>query len=162
MTDTDGAIRLGEARYRAGTWAEAAAILARIEQDPKHSPALRLLGLCRLRLSEPAGALALLERAYALAPADPFVQLHLGLGLHALPLNTIRLMEMPRTAPGAAQRALLGSRLAMLVDRARRGASAGSGLRCEPRASSRTLLSSSSSAFASLRSGVSKPSVNQP
>src|SRR5262249_4410093 len=67
-----------------------------------------------------------------------------------------------RAAPGAAQRELLASRLAMLVDRARRSASAGSGLRCEPRTCSRTLLSSSSSAFASLRSGVSKPSVNQP
>jgi tetratricopeptide (TPR) repeat protein len=87
LTDTDGAIRLGEARYRTGTWAEAAAIFARIEQDPEHSPALRLLGLCRLRLGEPAGALALLERAYALAPADPFAQLHLGLGLHAFGRN---------------------------------------------------------------------------
>jgi tetratricopeptide (TPR) repeat protein len=162
MTDTDGAIRLGEARYRADTWAEAAAIFARIEQDPEHSPALRLLGLCRLRLGEPAGALALLERAYALAPADPFAQLHLGLGLHALPLNTVRLMGMSRAAPGAAQRELLAPRLAMLMDRARRSASAGFGLRCEPRTSSRTMLSSSSSAFASFRSSVSKPSVNQP
>jgi Flp pilus assembly protein TadD len=71
MTDTDEAIRLGEARYRAGAWAEAAAVFARIaEQDPEHPAALRLLGLCRLRLGDPAGALALLERAYALAPAD--------------------------------------------------------------------------------------------
>ena len=31
--------------------------------------------------------MALLERAYALAPADPFAQLHLGLGLHALGRN---------------------------------------------------------------------------
>jgi len=85
----------------------------------------------------------------------------LGLHLLLLPLNTVRLMGMPRAAPGAAQRELLASRLAMLVDRARRSASAGSGLRREPRTCSRTLLSSSSSAFASFRSGVSKPSVNE-
>ena len=86
----------------------------------------------------------------------------LGLHLLLLPLNTVRLMGMPRAAPGAAQRELLAPRLAMLVDRARRSPSAGSGLRCEPRTSSRTLLSPSSSAFASFRSGVPKPSVNQP
>jgi tetratricopeptide (TPR) repeat protein len=88
MTDTGAGIRLGEARYRAGAWAEAAAIFSRIvDQDPEHSAALRLLGLCRLRLGDPAAALALLERALALAPADPFAQLHLGLGLHALGRN---------------------------------------------------------------------------
>jgi tetratricopeptide (TPR) repeat protein len=84
LTDTGEAIRLGEASYRAGAWDEAAAIFTRVaEQDPEHSAALRLLGLCRLRLGDQAGALALLERAYALAPTDPFAQLHLGLGLHA-------------------------------------------------------------------------------
>ena len=41
-----------------------------------------MLGLCRLRNGAPAEALALLERAHALAPADPEAQLHLGLGLH--------------------------------------------------------------------------------
>ena len=85
----------------------------------------------------------------------------LGLHLLLLPLNTVRLMGMPRAAPGAAQRELPASRLAMLVDRARRSASAGFGLRCEPRTCFPTLLSSSSSAFASFRSGVSKPSVNE-
>jgi tetratricopeptide (TPR) repeat protein len=89
MIDTGEEIQLGEARYRAGAWAEAAAIFTRIaEQDPEHSTALRLLGLCRLRLGDLAAALALLERAYALAPADPFAQLHLGLGLHALGRDT--------------------------------------------------------------------------
>src|SRR5215467_2083768 len=68
----------------------------------------------------------------------------LGLHLLLLPLNTVRLMGMPRVAPGAAQRE---PRLAMLVDRPRRGASAGSGWRYEPRSFSRTLFSSSSSAF---------------
>ena len=54
------AIRLGEARYRAGAWAEAAAIFARVaEHDPEDSAALRLLGLCRLRL----GRLWLLRKA---------------------------------------------------------------------------------------------------
>jgi tetratricopeptide (TPR) repeat protein len=88
MIDIGEAIRRGEEHYRAGAWGEAAAIFAQVaEQDPEHSAALRLLGLCRLRLGDPAGALALLERAYALAPADPFARLHLGLGLHALGRN---------------------------------------------------------------------------
>ena len=94
----------------------------------------------------------------ALVWLPPVLVLHLLL----LPLNTVRLMGMRRAAPGAAQRELLPPRLAMLLDRARRGAFAGSDLRCEPGTFSRTLLSSSSSAFASLRSGVPKPSVNQP
>jgi tetratricopeptide (TPR) repeat protein len=88
MTDAGEAIRLGEARYPAGAWAEAAAIFRRVaEQDPEHPTALRLLGLCWLRLGDPAGALALFERALALAPADLFAQLHLGLGLCALGRN---------------------------------------------------------------------------
>jgi Flp pilus assembly protein TadD len=45
---------------------------------------MRFGSICELRLGDPAAALVLLERAYALAPADPFAQLHLGLGLHAL------------------------------------------------------------------------------
>ncbi|MGC2413937.1 MAG: tetratricopeptide repeat protein, partial [Stellaceae bacterium] len=79
------AIALGEARYRAGAYGEAAAIFSRIrEQMPDHPDALRLLGLCRLRLGEPAAGLELLGKARALAPADPFAQLHYGLGLHAV------------------------------------------------------------------------------
>ncbi len=81
----DDAIALGEARYRAGAYGEAAAIFSRIgEHMPAHAGALRLLGLCRLRLGEPDAALDLLGRALALAPADPFAQLHFGLGLHAV------------------------------------------------------------------------------
>jgi tetratricopeptide (TPR) repeat protein len=78
------AIALGEARYRAGAYAEAAAIFARLcDADPADPGAIRLLGLCRLRLGDPSGALALLAKAHALAPADPYAQLHYGLGLHA-------------------------------------------------------------------------------
>jgi tetratricopeptide (TPR) repeat protein len=86
MSETSvAAIRLGEARYRAGAWAEAAAIFARIaEAEPAHSAALRLLGLCRLRLGDPAAAVELLAKAHALAPADPYARLHYGIGLHAV------------------------------------------------------------------------------
>jgi Flp pilus assembly protein TadD len=101
------AIRFGEERYQAGAWAEAAAIFAGVaEQDPEDSTALRLLGLCRLRLGDPAGALALLERAYALAPADPFAQLHLGLGLHALGRNAEAAALFRRPKPGRSSTAL--------------------------------------------------------
>ncbi|MBV9859508.1 MAG: sulfotransferase [Alphaproteobacteria bacterium] len=74
---------LGEARYRAGAYGEAAAIFARrVAQAPGDAAALRLLGLCRLRLGDPAGALRHLTRARELAPEDPYVQLHYGLALH--------------------------------------------------------------------------------
>jgi tetratricopeptide (TPR) repeat protein len=77
-------IALGEARYRAGAYAEAVAIFARLcDVDPENPGAIRLLGLCRLRLGDPSGALALLGKAHALAPSDPYAQLHYGLGLHA-------------------------------------------------------------------------------
>src|SRR5580704_16640284 len=75
----------GEAHYRAGAYAEAAAIFARLgETSPDDPRAIRLLGLCRLRLGDPDGALILLAQAYAQAPTDPYAQLHYGLGLHAL------------------------------------------------------------------------------
>ena len=77
------AIALGEARYRAGAYGEAAAIFAQVtEQSPSFPTALRLFGLCRLRLGDPSAALELLGRARDLAPDDPFAQLHYGLGLY--------------------------------------------------------------------------------
>src|SRR5580704_2298707 len=67
------ALALGEARYRAGAYGEAASIFARMcEADPGDYGATRLLGLCRLRLGDPAGALNLLAKAHAAAPADPY------------------------------------------------------------------------------------------
>jgi Flp pilus assembly protein TadD len=42
-----------------------------------------MLGLCRLRLGQSGEALALLERARALAPDDAYAQLHYGIALHA-------------------------------------------------------------------------------
>ena len=75
----------GEARYRAGAYAEAAAIFSKLCDDNPGFPApIRMLGLCRLRLGEPAKALALLEQAHALAPFDPYARLHYGIGLHAV------------------------------------------------------------------------------
>jgi Flp pilus assembly protein TadD len=79
------ALALGEARYRAGAYAEAALIFNQIwAANPGDSSAMRLLGLCRLRLGDLSGALTLLEKAHTIAPADPYCQLHYGLGLHAL------------------------------------------------------------------------------
>ena len=78
-------IASGEARYRAGAFAEAAAIFSQLCDDNPGFPApIRLLGLCRLRLGEPEKALALLEQAHTLAPFDPYARLHYGIGLHAV------------------------------------------------------------------------------
>jgi Flp pilus assembly protein TadD len=67
------AIAAGEARYRAGAYSEAATIFAQVdEQSPSFPAALRILGLCKLRLGELSAALALLDRARGLAPDDPF------------------------------------------------------------------------------------------
>lgn len=75
----------GEERYRAGAYAEAAAIFTKACDDNPGFPApIRLLGLCRLRLGEPEKALPLLEQAHALAPFDPYARLHYGIGLHAV------------------------------------------------------------------------------
>ena len=76
------AIALGEARYRAGAYGEAAAIFAQVnEQSPSFPTALRLLGLCRLRLGNRPRLLSC-STARDLTPNDPFAQLHYGLGLH--------------------------------------------------------------------------------
>jgi Flp pilus assembly protein TadD len=78
-------IARGEAHYRAGAYAEAAAIFTKLCDDNPGFPApIRMLGLCRLRLGEPEKALALLEQAHALAPFDPYARLHYGIGLHAI------------------------------------------------------------------------------
>ena len=80
----DDALALGEARYSAGAYAEAAAIFEKLcAARPDNSHAIRLLGLCRLKFGDLDGALVLLSKALALAPADPYAQLHYGLGLHA-------------------------------------------------------------------------------
>jgi Flp pilus assembly protein TadD len=72
-----GAVRLNidtvipdaEAHYRAGDYAASAALLAPLaEENPPAPPALRILGLCRLRLGAPAEALDLLARAFSLGP----------------------------------------------------------------------------------------------
>jgi hypothetical protein len=67
----------GEARYRAGAYREATSIFVRMCEANSADPnPIRLLGLCRLRLGDPAGALILLAKAHALAPADPYCRLH--------------------------------------------------------------------------------------
>jgi tetratricopeptide (TPR) repeat protein len=75
----------GEAFYRAGAHADAAKIFSRLSAaEPGNPTPMRLLGMCRLRLGDPSGALELLAKAHGLAPADPYCQLHYGLGLHAV------------------------------------------------------------------------------
>jgi tetratricopeptide (TPR) repeat protein len=82
------AISQGEARYRTGAYGEAASIFARLcDANPGDWGAIRMLGLCRLRLGDPAGAVDLLAKAHDLAPADPYCQLHYGMGLHAVGRN---------------------------------------------------------------------------
>jgi len=75
--------------YRAGRFAKAAAVLAPLAAAvPPNATAVRLLGLCRLRLGDPRQALILLQQALNLAPHDPWAQLHLGLGLAAVGRHT--------------------------------------------------------------------------
>lgn len=78
----------GEAQYRAGRYAEAAAIFDSLRQaEPDNSHAIRLLGLCKIKLGDIPAALDLLAKAHALAPNDPYARLHYGLGLHAAGRN---------------------------------------------------------------------------
>ncbi|MBV9828013.1 MAG: sulfotransferase [Alphaproteobacteria bacterium] len=75
----------GEARYGAGAYAEAGEVFSKIvSKRPDNATALRMLGLCQLRLGDHDKALALLRRASALAPDDPHARLHFGLGLQAV------------------------------------------------------------------------------
>ena len=91
---------VGVERYRAGAYAEAEAIFARLRAaqekaqdetqrtaqrapDESDPATLRMLGLARFRLGKLEPALALLEAALKAAPADPETQLHYGLVLHA-------------------------------------------------------------------------------
>jgi Flp pilus assembly protein TadD len=84
LSGSEHAMTDAEASYRAGDYSAAAYRLLPLVSDEPHSArALRLLGLCRLRLGALAEALELLERALHLAPADPLAQLHYGLGLQA-------------------------------------------------------------------------------
>ena len=81
----DTVIPDAEAHYRAGDYAASAALLAPLaEENPPPSSALRILGLCRLRLGAPAEALDLLARAFSLAPNDPWARLHYAIGLQAI------------------------------------------------------------------------------
>jgi Flp pilus assembly protein TadD len=73
------------AEYRAANYAQAATTLAPLAAaESQDATALRLLGLCRLRLGDPTEALALLERAHHLAPGDPWTRFHLAIGLQAV------------------------------------------------------------------------------
>lgn len=73
----------GEARYRVGAFGEASAIFLRLSMAAADdAAALRMPGLCQMRLGNAAQGLDLLTPARALAPNDPLTLLHYGLGLH--------------------------------------------------------------------------------
>src|SRR5665213_4620122 len=82
MTVADHCVAAAEAAYRAGRFVEAAAMLECLaDAIPAHQAALRVLGMCRFRLGQPAAALDLLERARRLAPAEPWAMLYHGMVL---------------------------------------------------------------------------------
>jgi Flp pilus assembly protein TadD len=85
MPRTESTIAAAEACYRGGDYSAAVALLENlVDQDPAQAAVLRILGLCRLQLHEPVEALGLLERAHALAPHDPWTQMHYGIGLQSV------------------------------------------------------------------------------
>jgi tetratricopeptide (TPR) repeat protein len=69
-----------EARYRAGDFSGAAALLA---AQAETADTLRLRALCLVKLNRTGEALKLFERAREMAPADPWVALHYGIGLQS-------------------------------------------------------------------------------
>jgi len=71
-------INAAEARYRAGDFSGAAALLA---AQAETADTLRLLALCQVKLNQTGEALKLFERAREMAPDDPWVALHYGIGL---------------------------------------------------------------------------------
>jgi tetratricopeptide (TPR) repeat protein len=89
----------GEAHYRAGRYTEASAIFKSLcDAEPNNADANRLLGLCKIRLGDVPAALERLEQARALAPSDPYAQLHYGLGLHAAGRNAEAAREFRASA----------------------------------------------------------------
>ena len=74
----------GATLYRQGDYQEAAAVFGGLlAEAPDDATALRMLGLCRVRLGEPEAAEKLLARAAALAPDNAEALLHWGIGLLA-------------------------------------------------------------------------------
>jgi len=85
MPPHETVISAAEACYRAGDYLGAIALLAPLnESDPPDAAALRIVGLCQLRLGAPAEALVLLRQAHRLAPDDPWTRLHMGIGLQVV------------------------------------------------------------------------------
>jgi tetratricopeptide (TPR) repeat protein len=105
--------------YRSGDLAAAVERIAPIvERQPDWAVAVRILGLCRLKLGDVGAALALLQRAAALAPGDPWAQVHLAMALQtagrpaeAAPLLRAAAEGLPRDATPLVN--LVGALLAM-------------------------------------------------
>jgi tetratricopeptide (TPR) repeat protein len=91
---------VGEAKYRAGAYAEAETVFRALSAaNPGDATAMRVLGLCRLRLGDQTEALSLLEKAHGLAPTDPYGMLHYGLGLHAVKRHAEAAAQFRACAP---------------------------------------------------------------
>lgn len=81
---TDDPLAHARALYRAGAYAEAAAVLDNVRlNQPAQAAAQSMLGLCRLRLGDNEAALTLLRRAAEATPDDGEVLLNCGIGLMA-------------------------------------------------------------------------------
>ena len=85
ITSDAATMARAEEFYRAGEYKRAAALLSPLADAPESEPsAVRVLGLCRLKLGESQAGLSLLKQARDLAPHDPWTALHLGIGLHSV------------------------------------------------------------------------------
>ena len=98
------------AEGRAGDFGGAEMVFRSLRSDVPHddgpaaSAKSRLLGMCRLRLGDGAGALTLLRHAHELAPGDPLAALHYGFGLHASGDIEAAAELFSRAEPGASRR----------------------------------------------------------
>jgi predicted aspartyl protease len=110
---------LGEALYRAGQIDEAGAVLAPIAAaDDAPARALAQLGLVRAAQGHDAEALALMERAVAKAPQDPWV-VYRASGAARTRARAIELLETYlQTAPGDDPDRLEGARGTIRLDKA--------------------------------------------
>jgi tetratricopeptide (TPR) repeat protein len=112
-------LQAAQALYRTGDLAGAEARVAPlVERRPDWSVAVRILGLCRLKQGDVGAALALLQRAAALAPDDAWAQVHLAMALQtaarpaeAAPLLRAAAAGLPQDATPLVN--LVGALLAM-------------------------------------------------
>jgi Flp pilus assembly protein TadD len=84
MATTATALQRADTLYRAGDYQAAATVLEPLSHGPTAAPeVLRLLGMAKLRLGAHPQAQALLARAHAACPTDPWIVMQSGLALQA-------------------------------------------------------------------------------